>query len=1232
MNPKGEEGEFYMKKSLLVLASIIILALCIFVACTSEVSDPYDGLTYVTFGGESPTSKNLLASYEVASYDSLYWFYTAEKKDNYGTSGAVENKPVHEGNTGLNNTVGPFSQGKWLFTLCAYKNNAVSEDAKVYEGSVEVSLKGQKVTVPVSVTPYGKTGALEFNGVYFSWKENAASSTAIPVITIVAEGTTTGQKYTLSNSFTASEGVGTNDVKIPLVVKGKEPDGKFYIDYKDAESSSVVADFYNCSIIAHIEIEGSQTPIFSQKLGFRVYGSTTTTISGDITEGEFTGVDFSIDNMAVIEMSGSSKASFSVTPSGMDGKTTDVDFSDSGLSGKHVLVVDVDSAVEASNFTIEGEKFDSTSQSVVARIGLELSSVSETTQTPVTSFGNNGKVVVTTYIAKGLENVTVKYNGTNGGDPTSYDYDSTTGMLSFTTTHFSEFYVVANKVEAINLDTNVAYKSFVEAVNAIVKEGSVSLLSDVSLGSIGNTNEKIYIGDESGDTKSVSIDLCGHDINLVDSSLALINVKVELLGEGTIRRTGNTGNSAIWLFGSKENVSDYTVLTIGKEVLIDAAYGVSVNKNPNASKNKEDSNYGRSCGVVVNLYGNINAKDCGLYVNGTCEFLDNAPVFNLNGITITVDGTTNASGELCGIYAAGYAIWNIKDNTIIKAHDTAIEIRAGELNIAGGTFTATADEFSCKANGNGETTVGAAIAVAQHNTKLPINVTISGGTFSGYHALSVMNPQNNEYDAIKEIEVNVSGETLNSTKEGVEDVNYSSEFIRIGEGSSFTIRARKDGDEGNVTSLPDGRFFSSLQGAVDGVKDGSTVSLTLLNDVYEGGSLIVEDGRNLNLTLDFNGKTYFAFAADDSQKFDNTNAFEFRKGNTINLKNGKLTSLQKLNVILIKNYSNLTLENFFIEGYRNTAEDPLFAASALTCCYGDTTITGESIILGKSGSDHAYKALDVCYSYSDEYKNGLTVTFDTSFSGTVSGAVYFRTENSHEFETGLKYNHSLSVDSLKKESFVNANFLLQDVRLNCSFNMDEGLAKKSLKSQAPTKVSDGRIVFDKDGCSVRNKTTDMVYTDDLRQAVFNAEDEDELILLRTCVLMGGYPVEVNSKKITIDLNGEKVEAGKEFNGTEGLIEVDGGTLIVNDSCPKGVNGSIDATTNENVEFAIYAVEDATIYINDGTIKGNVIAVGMDDGTSKITINGGSFSSDPKDYLADGLNATLNGGLWIVSKN
>lgn len=1176
MNPKGEEGEFYMKKSLLVLASIMILALCTFVACTAEVSDPYDGLTYVTFGGEAPASRNLLASYEVASYDSLYWFYTAEKKDNYGTSGAVANAPVHEGNTGLNNTVGPFSQGKWLFTLCAYKNNAVSEDAKVYEGSVEVSLKGQKVTVPVSVTPYGETGALEFRGAYFAWKNNSETSTAVPTIMIVAKGTTNGYEYDLSNSFTEIKGENTTKMEIPLVIKEKDSEGKFYIDDTEAKFGSVVADYYTSTIIAYID--DPNTPIFSQTLGFRVYGSTTTTISGDITEGEFTGVNFSVENMAVIEMSESSKASLSVTPSGVDDKTTDVDFSSAGLTGKHVLVVDVNSAVAASNFTIEG--VDSDRQSIVAGIGLELSSVGEATQTPVTSFGNNGKVVVTTYIAKRLSNVTVKYNGTNGGDPTFDSYDPETGRLSFTTTHFSEFYVVADKVEAINLDTNVAYKSFVEAVNSIVKEGSVSLLSDVSLGSIGNTNEKIYIGDESGDTKSVSIDLCGHDINLLDSSLALINVKVELLGEGTIRRTGNTVNSAIWLFGSKENVSDYTVLTIGKEVLIDAAYGVSVNKNPNASQNKKDADYGRSCGVVVNLYGNINATYCGLYVNGTCESLDNAPAFNLNGVTIACGGTTNASGELCGIYAAGYAIWNIKGDTTITALDTAIEIRAGKMKIDGGTFTSTETAYSCTAEGNGTTTVGASIAVAQHNTKLPIDVTISNGTFKGYHALSVVNPQNNDYAAISKINVNVKDGKFTSTKakKGVEAVNYSSEFKKIDDVSSFTIRARKDGDEGNVTSLPDGRFFSSLQGAVDGVKDGSTVSLTLLNDVYEGGSLIVEDGRNLRLTLDFNDKTYYAFKVNESSSPTSKVAFKFGKDNTVVLKKGTLTTKQKFNVTLVENYSNLTVNDFTIIGWKE--DGSLFASSALTCHYGDTLITGESMIIGDSSS--SYKAIDVSNDFSDSYSKGVTVEFDENFKGSVTGYVNFELDKKNKC-AGAQYNHSLIING-NADCFKAAQFCFSRVGVKSVFQMN-GDPNIHTNSKFPTrKDGNGATALDKDVAIVHNKTIDAIY-EELSRAMTDTYEkfENELVMKKGCVLE--YSIsQPNGKTIILDLNGCEIKADTALKSSTGMFAVGSkGKLIIRDNSDD--KGSIDSSNNSNVPCCIFVNSKGRLEIDSGiTIK------------------------------------------------
>ena len=56
-------------------------------------------------------------------------------------------------------------------------------------------------------------------------------------------------------------------------------------------------------------------------------------------------------------------------------------------------------------------------------------------------------------------------------------------------------------------------------------------------------------------------------------------------------------------------------------------------------------------------------------------------------------------------------------------------MRAGELNVYGGTITATG-EFSETPNGSGSTVTGAAIAVSQHVTELPVKVNIVDGAFS----------------------------------------------------------------------------------------------------------------------------------------------------------------------------------------------------------------------------------------------------------------------------------------------------------------------------------------------------------------------------------------------------------------------------------------------------------------------------------------------------------------------
>lgn len=1154
MNPKGEEGEFNMKKSLLVLASIMILALCTFVACTAEVSDPYDGLTYVTFGGESPTSKNLLASYEVASYDELYWSYSAKKLDNYGTSGTATNASIFEDSTtkGLNKTVGPFSQGKWEFTLYAYTSGETrDENTKVYEGSVEVSLKGQKVTVPVSVTPYGETGALKFSGAYFAWKDNAASSTAIPFITIVAEGTTTGQKYTLSNSFTDPVGVGTNDVRIPLVVKDKDPAGKFYIDYKDAESSSVVADFYNCSIIAHIEIEGSQTPIFSQQLGFRVYGSATTVIKGNITEQSGTDVNFDPAKQDMAVFKGATTASVKVTPSGTD--TTTVDFGANNLdnTSTYYLSVSATSAASAANkFTVS----DST-KAPVAGINLELVKVSsDGSNSEVRNF-TGGDVTVTTYIEKRLTGgVKVYYEGAVCDDNPTYDPED--GKLVFKTNHFSEFYAVSDSVAVVsNETTEKGYARLVDAFDNSVDGCSIKLLKDIEMSSMVRIMRRIRV-DLNGFAITTSSDF------------------PKGAGIFTVREGGflTVDDSSTTKTGLIEN-----------------------------SKKDGDANSVERYGIVVYPYKSSDGK--ALNNSGYAKLIVNGGTIKASYAAISGNGSfgsdTNTDIVVNGGVLEGgvTAVYHPQNGNIIvnggsfKGNDSAIEIRAGKMTIDGGTFTANATKYICTANDDGATTVGASIAVAQHNTKLPIDVVINGASIlTGVYDLSVTNPQGNSKDAISEVKVTINKET--------ENLYVSTDFIREGN----VIRAKTtEEDSKYVACLSDGRNFTTLKSAVDAVTNSGYI--TLLKDTTGSEVISIEDGAK-NITIDFNGKTYSVDT--------DISAFVLGKGNQIVLKNGEIKSNKNNgDKALVVNYSNkLTLESIKLDC------SGVFIPCVLSLVYGETIITGSTSISNKvytrdyedNPTDYVCSynnmALNICNSFADSYKEGVSVTFDANFVGKVTGFVNFELDKENCYNGRTEYKHSLIIEG--SGDFSTAQFCFSRVGCKSFFRMNGSpTCHKSSFYPTTTDSSTGTTTLDFDKAVVLNKTTDAVY-EELPRAMNDAstEFENELVLKKNCIIK--YLIkQPYGKKLKLDLNGCSITPSEDFDDTcdyyktehvYAILRVDDGTLTIENS--GGENGCIDSTKNSSLKYGIKVINGGTLLIvNGATIKGKVAPTLKDDSST-----------------------------------
>ncbi|MBO5553368.1 MAG: hypothetical protein J5937_04125 [Paludibacteraceae bacterium] len=200
--------------------------------------------------------------------------------------------------------------------------------------------------------------------------------------------------------------------------------------------------------------------------------------------------------------------------------------------------------------------------------------------------------------------------------------------------------------------------------------------------------------------------------------------------------TGAAGY-AIDLYGNTSGSGDpiATTLTInGGSIVSNTAqkgYGISV--------------YGN--GTTLNMTGgSINAKSFAITGNGTAKYA---------GTTTNITGG-NIHGGAAAIYHPQAGTLNITDGTFTSDRESTIEMRAGTLTIDGGSFTANATEFVNEANGSGSTTTGAAIAIAQHTTKLPINVTINGGEFRAIYPIAQANPQKNETAYVNQVDITVN--------------------------------------------------------------------------------------------------------------------------------------------------------------------------------------------------------------------------------------------------------------------------------------------------------------------------------------------------------------------------------------------------------------------------------------------------------------------------------------------
>lgn len=301
-----------------------------------------------------------------------------------------------------------------------------------------------------------------------------------------------------------------------------------------------------------------------------------------------------------------------------------------------------------------------------------------------------------------------------------------------------------------------------------------------------------------------------------------------------------------------------------------------------------------------------------------------------HGTSITINGG-KISGELTAIYHPQYGELTVNDGEIEGA--TAIEMRAGKLVVNGGTMIGNGDPFESNPNGNGATTLGAAVAAVQHTTILDLSVEINGGTLQGARAFYQANLQNNGKEALEKISITLGKSAV-----------YDREII-------------VDSAEATIEDDQSTRYYMTLQQAVDAAEDDETV--VVVKDLSASGAehFITLEDESKTVTVDLNGKTLLYTGSGTGSNPQNGEAISVSAGKLV-LKNGTVNMVNDEAVgsvywgIRVHGTGSLAMSKVTVK----SEDSPLFMSAV-------------------SAGGKIYLTLDECHiegDYSAVYMNGST--------------------------------------------------------------------------------------------------------------------------------------------------------------------------------------------------------------------------------------------------------------------
>ena len=428
-----------------------------------------------------------------------------------------------------------------------------------------------------------------------------------------------------------------------------------------------------------------------------------------------------------------------------------------------------------------------------------------------------------------------------------------------------------------------------------------------------------------------------------------------------------------------------------------------------------------------------------------------------------------------------------------------------------------------------------------------------------------------------------------------------------------------------VAQIGDAKY-DTLAEAVEAVPMVNTETEIVLLKDYIGSGIKVVAGKNIVFNL--NGKTYTVDKPTVGSSGTETNGFQLLKDSKVTFKNGTLDSATGADSlpnggILIQNYCDLTLENVTLDTSANSNISYVISNN-----FGSLTAKGNTVIKAADGK----VAFDLWYGMNSNglYDNGVSVTFGTDFTGSVTGKIEYGAHSRVPSDSNWKDKARLTianghfdttfVDSNNNDGVAPEDFNITIIGGTFSSDVSAYVPNDYIQNENGTVETLGET-------NAVAKIGDTYYKT-LAEAVAEAKNDETVTLLKNAETT--VELSFTNKAITLDLNGKTVSGT--FTDNFSVIEAgEDASLTVQDTSVAGA-GKIASN-----KYGISARDGGALIVKSGTIESEYAPLSGNNtaGDMNFTVNGGTLTAKhgPAIYMPGQVNLSitdgvLNGGISL----